>query len=105
MATPNTTTKHGKSPSKRAMPAASPTAKVIDESDRVTLPGDIHANQGEGNRTAARNYDAGVEAYIESGRSDAAAKAAAKAIDGPEGKDLRAAEEVGKAGHPTVNKA
>jgi hypothetical protein len=57
-------------------------------------------NEGEGNRTAARRYDTATEAYIASGRSPAAAKAAADALDGPEAKELREAEKIGKAGHP-----
>jgi len=53
-------------------------------------------NEGEGNRTAARNYDAATQKYVESGRVDSAAKAAEEALEGAEGKDLRAAEEKAK---------
>ncbi len=52
-------------------------------------------NEGEGNKTAARNYNAGTKQFVESGKVGAAAKAAEKAIDGPEGKELRKAEKAG----------
>lgn len=54
------------------------------------------ANEGEGNRTAARRYDAGVEKTVKSGKVDAAAEAAKNALDGEEGDELREAEEQGK---------
>jgi hypothetical protein len=63
-------------------------------------PSAAQPNEGEGNRTAARRYDTATEAYIASGRAPAAAKAAADALDGPEAKDLREAEKIGRAGHP-----
>lgn len=53
-------------------------------------------NQGEGDRIAARRYDANVEAFINEGRVGAAARDAANAVDGPEGPSLRRAEEEGK---------
>jgi hypothetical protein len=54
-------------------------------------------NQGEGNRDAARSYEAKLKEFIRSGRVEPAAKDAASAVDGPEGPELRAAEEAGKA--------
>ena len=57
-------------------------------------------NEGEGNRTAARNYDAATERYIESGRVEIAAEAAEEALDGPEGNELRAAEQRARASPP-----
>ena len=53
-------------------------------------------NEGEGSRTAARNYNRATEAYVKSGKSEQAAQAAKAAVDGPEGEELRRAEEVGK---------
>ena len=50
-------------------------------------------NEGEGNRTAARRYNKATEEYVKTGRSDEAAKRAAQALDGPEGEELRRAEE------------
>lgn len=55
------------------------------------------ANQGEGDRRAARSYNEHVRDFIEDDKVEPAARAAAQAIDGPEGPSLRAAEEAGKA--------
>jgi hypothetical protein len=55
-------------------------------------------NEGEGSRSAARNYDKATEAFVKSGRVESAAKDAEAAVDGPEGDELRAAEEKGRAG-------
>ncbi len=54
--------------------------------------------QGEGNYDAARRYDEGTEKFVASHKSDIPkmGKDAEKAIDGPEGDDLRKAEDVGK---------
>lgn len=49
-------------------------------------------NEGEGNRTADRQYRKGATAFAKSGRVEPAAKAAAKAVEGPEGRSLRDAE-------------
>jgi len=54
------------------------------------------ANEGEGSRTAARRYNEAQTQFAKSGQVDAAARAAEKAIDGPEGESLRKAEEEGK---------
>jgi hypothetical protein len=53
-------------------------------------------NEGEGNKSAARNYDNATEAYVKSGKVEKAAQEAKKAVEGPEGKELREAEEKGK---------
>lgn len=53
-------------------------------------------NEGEGNRTAARQYNDAQKKFAESGKVEPAAKDAAKAVDGPEGSELRKAEEIGK---------
>lgn len=55
------------------------------------------ANQGEGDRRAARSYNEHVRDFIDDDRVEPAARSAASAIDGPEGPSLRAAEEAGKA--------
>jgi hypothetical protein len=54
---------------------------------------------GEGNYEAARDYDKRTEKFISEKKSKIPkyAKAAEKAIEGPEGAELRAAEEKGKA--------
>ena len=53
-------------------------------------------NQGEGNRTADRNYRDGVERHVRSGRAPKAAEDAKRALDGEEAEELRQAEEEGK---------
>jgi hypothetical protein len=53
--------------------------------------------KGEGNYKAARDYDEATTAHAQDkGKVKAEAEAAKKAVDGPEGDDLRAAEEEGK---------
>jgi hypothetical protein len=52
-------------------------------------------DQGEGNQTAARQYDDAQKRFAASGKVEPAAKDAAKAVDGPEGGSLRQAEEIG----------
>jgi hypothetical protein len=55
-------------------------------------------NEGEGSRTAARRYDAGAErAAHDTERTRKLAEEASKALEGPEGKALREAEQKGKA--------
>jgi hypothetical protein len=54
------------------------------------------ANEGEGNRTAARVYNRQTEAFARSGQVGPQARAAADALDGPEAAALRRAEEVGR---------
>jgi hypothetical protein len=53
-------------------------------------------NEGEGNHTAARHYNDAQKRFAESGKVDPAAKDAARAVDGPEGSELRKAEELGR---------
>ena len=52
--------------------------------------------QGEGDYRAARSYDEQLREFIHEGRVEPAARAAAAAVDGPEGPSLRAAEERAK---------
>jgi hypothetical protein len=53
-------------------------------------------NEGEGNRTAAREYNEATRQFVRSGRVEAAAKDAERALDSPERKDLEAAERQGR---------
>src|SRR5438128_394465 len=53
---------------------------------------------GEGNPDAARRYDQGVEKTIREGKVDELAEKAKKALESPEGDELRRAEERGKKG-------
>jgi len=55
-------------------------------------------NEGEGNRTAARRYDHAVEKTVKSGIVPEKARAAARALDGPEGREIRRAEAQAKRG-------
>jgi hypothetical protein len=49
-------------------------------------------NEGEGNKTAARTYNEQQKRFAESGKVADAAEDARKAVDGPEGEELRRAE-------------
>jgi hypothetical protein len=53
-------------------------------------------NEGEGNRTAAKAYNKGVQDFVKSGRVDKAAKDAERAVEGSEHDELEAAERKGK---------
>lgn len=53
-------------------------------------------NEGEGNRTAARAYNAATEKFAKSGRVDKQARRAQEAVDGPQKAELERAERVGK---------
>lgn len=55
------------------------------------------ANQGEGDRASARAYDDHLQDFIATGGVEPAARDAARAVDGPEAAELRAAEDRGKA--------
>ena len=54
-------------------------------------------NEGEGSRSAARAYNKDTRDFVKSGRVDQAARDARDSLDGPEGADLRKAEEKGRA--------
>ena len=53
---------------------------------------------GEGNYEATRRYNEGVKKSVEEGNADELAEAAKTALEGPEGEELRKADELGKAG-------
>ena len=52
--------------------------------------------EGEGNKTAAAEYNRAQHEFAGSGKVKPAAEDAARAVDGAEGADLRKAEEAGK---------
>jgi hypothetical protein len=54
-------------------------------------------NEGEGNKTAAREYNKRATAFAKTGRARKAAHKAEAAIDTPEGTEMREAEIKGKA--------
>ena len=56
--------------------------------------------QGEGNYDATRRYDEGVKQSIDKGKTEELADKAKKALEGPEGEELRKAEEMAKKGEP-----
>jgi hypothetical protein len=54
--------------------------------------------EGEGSYEATHRYDAGLATSIREGKTEQLAKDAEKALEGPEGKALRDAEEAAKLG-------
>jgi hypothetical protein len=65
-------------------------------------------NEGEGNKTAAREYNEAQKRFAQSGKVEQKAREAEEALDGPEKEALQQAEAAGKrhsAGEdPTVKK-
>ena len=55
-------------------------------------------NEGEGNKTAGRQYNEAQRRFVESGQVEDKAREAEKALDGPEKTELQKAEAIGK-GH------
>jgi hypothetical protein len=53
-------------------------------------------NEGEGNKTAAREYNQATTAFAQSGKVKPAADAAKRSLDTDEGEELKKAEEIGK---------
>jgi hypothetical protein len=63
---------------------------------RRTGPATAQQNEGEGNKTAAREYNEAQRRFVESGQVDEKARDAERALDGPERDELEAAEAIGK---------
>jgi|APTNR8051073442_1049403.scaffolds.fasta_scaffold04187_2 hypothetical protein len=53
--------------------------------------------EGEGSRTAARHYNEGTKEFVKNADVEQKAKDAKKAVEGPEGEELRDAEDTGRA--------
>lgn len=53
-------------------------------------------NEGEGNRTAARQYNEDTRKFVRSGQVEEKAREAEKAREGDERSELEKAEEIGK---------
>ena len=53
---------------------------------------------GEGNYEATHNYNEGLKKSVEKGNAEELAEKAKKALEGPEGEELRKADEIGKQG-------
>ena len=84
-----------------AMP--SPEKSPLAHTVRPPPPSSALENEGEGSRSAARNYDNAAEEYVKSGRVEEAAKKAEAALDGPEGDELRKAELAARATEPDMS--
>ena len=52
-------------------------------------------NEGEGNRTAAREYNKDTREFVRSGKVEKSARKARDAVEGEEGESLRRAEKEG----------
>jgi hypothetical protein len=53
-------------------------------------------NEGEGNKTAARQYNEAQRRFVQSGKVEEKAREAKKALDTPEKRELERAEAIGK---------
>ena len=53
-------------------------------------------NEGEGNKTAGRQYNEAQRRFVESGQVEDKALEAGKALEGPEKAELQKAEAIGK---------
>ena len=53
-------------------------------------------NEGEGNKTAGRQYNEAQRRFVESGQVEDKAREAEKALEGPERAELQKAEAIGK---------
>ena len=62
-------------------------------------------NEGEGNKTAARQYNEAQRQFVRSGKVDKQASAAEKALDSSERSELEQAELVGKSHAATEDPA
>ena len=54
------------------------------------------SNEGEGNKTAARQYNEAQQRFAQSGKVEEKAREAEQGLDGPEKEALQQAEAVGK---------
>jgi len=67
-----------------------------DRQGQAGAPGGKQPNEGEGNRTAARDYNQRTEKFVHSGKVGDSAKRAERAVESGERGDLEKAEEIGK---------
>jgi hypothetical protein len=66
------------------------------DQSQAAARGGKQPNEGEGNRTAARDYNQRTEKFVHSGKVEESAKRAERAVEGGERADLEKAEEIGK---------
>jgi hypothetical protein len=64
----------------------------MSDSDKLSQ----EKNEGEGNRTAGRQFNKDEQNFVRSGQVDQKAREAAEALDGDEAKELADAEAIGK---------
>lgn len=53
-------------------------------------------NEGEGNRTAAREYNNDTQKFVKTGKVEQSAEKARKAVEGDEAEKLKRAEDKGR---------
>jgi hypothetical protein len=87
-----------------ATPAREPDPRERAENEGMTAPhpesGEAAPQvEGEGRYTATHHYREGLERSLPKGDAERLAEEAARALDGPEGKELRRAEQDAKHGH------
>ncbi|PPD42681.1 MAG: hypothetical protein CTY15_11965 [Methylocystis sp.] len=63
----------------------------------MTDQDETEKNEGEGNRTAAKQYNDSQRKFVESGKVEPAAKDAERALETEEAEELKRAEEKGLA--------
>lgn len=91
------------------MPKATPRSQSSTRGQKSVQPSQSaqkngQENEGEGNKTAARRYGRAVEKTVRSGVVAEKARAAVRALEGPEGNVLRRAEALAKRGRTASGK-
>jgi hypothetical protein len=69
---------------------------VVYEKVTPPDPDSMQENEGEGNRTAAREYNDAAHRFVQSGRVQESSERAKSAVEGSEKAELDRAEKVGK---------
>lgn len=64
--------------------------------DDKNRPEESAGNEGEGSRTAARDYNERKKRFVDSGQVEERARDAERALDGPQTDELKDAEEAGR---------
>jgi uncharacterized protein (TIGR02284 family) len=80
-------------PARRRSPVRSSAARTTEEIRTMTGK---QRNEGEGNKTAAKEYNEATKKFAQSGKVEQKAEEAAKAQTGAERQDLERAEQAGK---------
>jgi len=95
--TPKRTARSAKKAPKKASVKKTPARKVVRKAAAKSSRG-ANKEYGEGNYKATQRFDKAQENFVQAHKSDipSMGRAAAKALEGPEGKGLLAAEEEAK---------